>query len=117
MAEAAEVSSLHLRECRAADMLVDKKLPPLVYGVIWWWIGRLRVMAEAAEVSPPQDVSGGRYACSPEAAASDPSPRCPAMTGCALGVVGRCVEGDTAMVRSVRSIDRIEENDILPLFL
>jgi hypothetical protein len=31
-------------------------------------------------------------------AASDPSPRCPVATGCTLGVVGRCADGDTAMV-------------------
>ena len=43
-------------------------------------------------------MSGGWTASFAAPAASAPSPRCPVVTGCSLGVVGRCADGDTAMV-------------------
>lgn len=62
-------------------------------------------------VAASADVSGGWTASFAAPAASAPLPRCPAVTGCALGVAGRCVDGDTAMVGLVRWIDRIGETD------
>ena len=49
-------------------------------------------------VAASTDVLDGRYACLASSDASTPPPRCLAATGCALGVVGRCVDGDMVMV-------------------
>jgi hypothetical protein len=54
-------------------------------------------------------MSGGWTASFAVPAASALSPRCPAAAGCSFGVVGRCADGDTAMVGWFdESIDRIQ---------
>ena len=62
-------------------------------------------------VATSADVSGGWTASFVAPAASALLLRCPAVTGCALGVIGRCVDGDMAMVGLVWWIDRIGETD------
>jgi hypothetical protein len=134
MAEVAGVSSPPPKQCQAADMLLKQLLPPpfgrIMTGGNGASIGRVcedyRVQgtgwvcveewsAEGWLFSIPLKhtnsaaMSGGWTASFAAPAASAPSPRCPAAAECSFGVVGKCADGDTAMVGWFdESIDRIQ---------
>jgi hypothetical protein len=80
-------------------------------GWVWVeeWSAEGRLFSIPLKHTNSTAMSGGWTASFTAPAASAPLPRCPVVTGCSLGVVGRCADGDMAMVGLFdRSIDQIQ---------